>query len=124
MYNARSEQTLLHVLRFAIHILATIIVLIFSLVNGQFQDNLHYRLIFDLDKSRRKNEIPGKKNDWLKNVVMCGKYSLTKFANFLIMVLRVHGNCYHFRLKNGLRSGLTQKIPFSSLLLQCLCLHI
>ena len=25
---------------------------------------------------------------WLKNVVMCGKYSLTKFANFLIIVLR------------------------------------
>ncbi len=40
-------------------------------------DNLHYRLTFDLD-----NKI------WLKNVVMCGKYSLAKFANFLIIVLR------------------------------------
>ena len=26
---------------------------------------------------------------WMKNVVMCGKYSLTKFANFLIVVLCV-----------------------------------
>ena len=55
-------------------------------------DNLHYRLTFDLDN---KNEIPGKNllkvvkfKIWLKNVVMCGKYSLTMFANFLIIVLR------------------------------------
>ena len=55
-------------------------------------DNLHYRLTFDLDN---KNEIPGKNlvkavnsKISLKNVVMRGKYSFAKFANFLIIVLR------------------------------------
>ena len=55
-------------------------------------DNLHYRRTFDLDN---RNEIPGKNllkvvnsKIWLKNIVMCGKYSLTKFANFLMIVLR------------------------------------
>ena len=55
-------------------------------------DNSHYRPTFDLDN---KNEIPGKNLSkvvnskiWLKNIVLCGKYSLTKFANFLVIVLR------------------------------------
>ena len=55
-------------------------------------DNLHYRLTFDLDN---KNEIPGKNlvkavnsKISLENVITCGRYSLTKFANFLIIVLR------------------------------------
>ena len=57
-------------------------------------DNFPYRLIFVLDKSRPKKlhsrKEPFKSSKiWLKNVTMCGKYSLTKFANFLIIVLRV-----------------------------------
>ncbi len=56
-------------------------------------DNLHNKLIFDLVKKTNpgKNLFKVVKFQicWLKNVVMCGKYSLTKFANFLI-VLRVH----------------------------------
>ncbi len=55
-------------------------------------DNSHYGLTFDLDN---KNDIPGKNLSkvvtfqiWFKNVVICGRYSLTKFANFLIIVLR------------------------------------
>ena len=47
-------------------------------------DSLHYRLIFDLVN---KNEIKSSQI-WLKNVVICEKYSLTKFANFSIIVLR------------------------------------
>ena len=54
--------------------------------------NLHYRLTFDLDN---KNEIPGKNlldvakfQNFDENVVMCGRHSLTKFANFLIILLR------------------------------------
>ncbi len=58
--------------------------------------NSHYRLIFDLDKINpdEKNEIPQKNlskvvkfKNLVENVVMCGKYSLTKFANFRIIVL-------------------------------------
>ncbi len=55
-------------------------------------DNLHCRRTFDVDN---KNEIPGKNllkvakfQNLVENIVMCGKYSLTKFANFLIIVLR------------------------------------
>ena len=55
-------------------------------------DNLHYRRTFDLDN---KKQIPGKNllkvvkfQIWLKNIVMCGKYMFTKFANFLIIVLQ------------------------------------
>ena len=76
-------------------------VLVINDING----NLHYRRTFDLDN---KNEIPEKNllkvvnsKIWLKNVIMCGKYSLTKFANFLIIACVTCGNCYHFRLKNG-----------------------
>ena len=52
-------------------------------------DNSHYRIIFDLDKNFSKNlsKVVIFKN-LVENVVMCGKYSLTKFANFLIIVLR------------------------------------
>ena len=61
-------------------------------------DNSHYRLTFDLDN---KNKISGKNllkvvksQNLVKNVlaIMCGKYSLTKFANFLINVLRFDSN--------------------------------
>ncbi len=55
-------------------------------------DNLHSRPTFDLGN---KYEIPGETfksskipKFWLKNVVTCGRYSLTTFANFLIIVLR------------------------------------
>ena len=67
-----------------------------TLLNKQFP----YRLIFVLDKFRPKKPHSRKEpfkcskipKFGLKNVVMCevmcGKYSLTKFANFLIIVLR------------------------------------
>ncbi len=55
-------------------------------------DNSHYRLTFDLNN---KNKIPGKNPikvvkylNLVENVVMCGRYSLTKFANSHIIVLR------------------------------------
>ena len=60
-------------------------------------DNSPYRQIFYLwTNSDNKNQIPRRnllkvvksQTIWLKNVVMCRKYSLTKFANFLIIVLR------------------------------------
>ncbi len=56
-------------------------------------DNLHYRRTFDLDN---KNQISGKNllkvvkfQNLVENVVVCGKYSLTKFSSFLIIVLHV-----------------------------------
>ena len=53
-------------------------------------NNLHNRLIFDIVN---KNKIPGKNllkviKFQVENIVMCGKYSLTKFATFLYIVLR------------------------------------
>ncbi len=54
-------------------------------------DNFHYRLTFDLDN---KDEISGKNllrvvksQNLVEKCCNCGKYSLTKFANFLIIVL-------------------------------------
>jgi hypothetical protein len=46
-------------------------------------DNLHYRLIFDLVIL-----LPFKSNKIPKFVVMCGKFSLAKFPNFIIIVPR------------------------------------
>ena len=67
-------------------------------------DKLHYRLIFDPVKGNeisRTNPLKVVKfKNLLENVVMCGKYSLTMFANFLCYRI-TRGNCYHFRLKNG-----------------------
>ncbi len=59
-------------------------------------DNLHYRRTFDLEN---ENEIPGKNllkvvkfKIWLKNIVMCGKYSLTKlvlqFSHYILCYVR------------------------------------
>ena len=64
-------------------------------------DDLHYRLIFDLAKCRRKKRNSRKllKNSkiWSRILVKYGKYSLAKFANFLISLLcYTCGNCYHF----------------------------
>ncbi len=55
-------------------------------------DNLHNKLNFNLVKKKRNSrKEPFKSSkipNLVENVVMCGKYSLTKFANFLIIVLR------------------------------------
>ncbi len=72
---------------------------LFIVVNNT-KDNFHHRLIFVLVN---KNEIPGKnllkvvkfQNLVEKKVVMCEKYSLTKFANFLYYC-GTCGNCYHW----------------------------
>ena len=58
---------------------------------SKVMDNLHCRLIFDLDN---KNEFSGRnllkvvkfQNLIEKCCLMCEKYSLTKFANFLIVL--------------------------------------
>ncbi len=54
---------------------------------------MHCRLIFDLDKSRRKKRNSRKEPFKSSKVqkfgrIMCGGYNLTKFANFLGIVLR------------------------------------
>ena len=61
-------------------------------------DNFPYRQIFVLDKSRPKKLV--KSQNLVENVVMCGKYSLTKFANFLIIVVRTEITTT-FGLKSG-----------------------
>ncbi len=68
-------------------------------------DNLHYRLISDLGKSRQRKRNSGKNligtkvvksQNWSQNVVVkYGKYSPAKFANFLCFCITC-GNCYHF----------------------------
>jgi hypothetical protein len=51
-------------------------------------DNWHVivRLLFDIDKkvNSRKECI----KIWLRNIVKCGKYSLAKFAYFVLSILR------------------------------------
>ena len=49
-------------------------------------DNLHYRLIFYLSQKELLTVVKFQKFAWLKKVVMCEKYSLETFANFLIML--------------------------------------
>ena len=52
-------------------------------------DNMHYRLTFDLDKKLNSRKEPTKVvkfQNLVENVVICGRYSLTKFANFLIVL--------------------------------------
>ena len=59
-------------------------------------DKSYYRLIFHRDKSRRYKRNFRKEpfkvvkfQNLVENAVICGKYSLTKFSDFLIIMLRV-----------------------------------
>ncbi len=56
---------------------------------SDLMDNLHYGPTLDLDNKNSPKE-PFKSSKipkiWLKNIVMCGRHSLTKFANFLINI--------------------------------------
>ncbi len=84
-------------LRIAESTVETVLILLWN----PTMDNLHYRLIFDLDKSRRKNEIPG------KNLSVGGKFqnmvakSCKKTENIALQSSKFSyycvtcGNCYH-----------------------------